>query len=183
MPQSSSTNKSPSKAAPSSGKEATSSSVRAGRKQRVISVPDAVIGRVERVDLPDWDVEGLKAKVDTGARTSSIHVEDLRVLKRNQVQFAVVLQDGGRLYVQTAISRTGRVRSSNGQLEKRYFVRTHVRIGPVLKEVEVSLTGRASMTYRMLLGRLALEGDFVVDVSHRFIADRQTQPRKARRSS
>jgi hypothetical protein len=147
------------------------------KKQRVIAIPDTVIGRVERVDLPEWNVGGLKAKVDTGARTSSIHVEDLRVLTRNRVRFAVVLQDGERRWIEAPISRTGRVRSSNGHMETRYFVTTELRLGPITKDVEISLTGRADMTYRMLLGRLALEGDFIVDVSHRFIANRQTQRR------
>jgi hypothetical protein len=147
------------------------------KKQRVISIPDTVIGRVERVDLPQWRIEGLKAKVDTGARTSSIHVEELRVLTRNRVRFAVVLPEGERRWVEAPISREGRVRSSNGQMETRYFVMTQLRLGPIVKEVEISLTGRDDMTYRMLLGRLALDGDFIVDVSHRFIANRQTQRR------
>ena len=56
------------------------------KKQRNIVVPDTVIGRVERVDLPAWDVSGIKAKVDTGARTSSIHVEEIRVLTRNRLR-------------------------------------------------------------------------------------------------
>ena len=149
----------------------------ARKKQRNIVIPDTVIGRVERVDLPGWDVTGLKAKVDTGARTSSIHVEEIRVLTRNRLRFAVVQQNGERRWVQAAISRTGRVRSSNGQMENRYFVTTEMTLGPITKEVEISLSDRESMTYRMLLGRLALEGDFLVDVSHRFIANRTTRRR------
>lgn len=149
----------------------------AKKKQRTITIPDTVIGRVERVDLPEWKVAGLKAKVDTGARTSSIHVEELRVLTRKRVRFAVVLQDGDRRWVEAPISRVGRVRSSNGHMESRYFVVTELKLGPITKDVEVSLTARSDMTYRMLLGRLALDGDFIVDVSHRFIANRETQRR------
>jgi len=126
-----------------------------------------IIGRSEYLDLPDWHINGLLAKVDTGARNSALHVEHLVELADNKVVFSVVLNNGERKKVKritAEVLRWGRVKSSSGHYNTRCFVRTQIKIGPVCKEIEISLDGREDMNYRMLLGRSALRGDFVVDV-------------------
>ena len=130
----------------------------------------AVIGWSEYVDFVDWHIKGIHAKVDTGARTSALHVEDLRLLDNGEVEFRVVLsrkEGGRRVTIVAPVLRWARVRSSTGHYTRRCFVRTRVRIGPVEKEIELSLISREKMLYRMLLGRQALKRDFVVDVSKR----------------
>lgn len=129
-----------------------------------------VIGWLESVDFVEWGIRILSAKVDTGARTSALHVEDMEFLPDDYASFDVVLsrRDAGRRKrIVAKICRWGKVRSSNGDYSFRCFVRTYIRIGTVEKEIELSLVSREKMTYRMLLGREALEKDFVIDVGRR----------------
>lgn len=133
-----------------------------------------VVGWNEYVELPEWGIRRLGAKVDTGARTSALHVEDIEEIGRGRVRFMVVVHRTKRdrhFPVTTKIVRRGRVRSSNGQYDSRYFVKTLMRLGPVEKQIELSLVDRGKMTHRMLLGRMALKRDFVVDVSRRHLLD------------
>jgi len=129
-----------------------------------------VIGWTEFVDLPDWGVKNLRAKVDTGARTSALHVENIEELPRGFVRFDVVLhrkKRDRRIHVRTRIVRRTRVRSSSGHQSHRLFVATTLRLGPVEQRVEISLVDRRRMIHRMLLGRAALTGPFLVDVDRR----------------
>ena len=138
-----------------------------------------VIGAAEFVDIPAWGVRGLAAKVDTGARTSALHVENVRELGRGRVRFDVRLHrrlPEKRVTVEAAIHRRGRVRSTSGDAEPRLFVAVGIQVGPVRKRVELGLVNRKNMIYRMLLGRSALSGSFLVDAGRRFML---TQSRAA----
>ena len=147
-----------------------------------------LVGWNENIDLPDWGIRRLGAKIDTGARSSALHVEDLEVLPRGRVRFRVVVhrvQRDRHVRVVARISRRARVRSSNGEFETRFFVKTTMRLGDVEKEIEMSLVDRGKMIHRMLLGRTALSGDFIVDVSRRHLLDpsaRRTRTKKKRRA-
>jgi hypothetical protein len=119
-------------------------------------------------------VKRLGAKVDTGAKTSALHVEDIELLPRGRIGFLVVVhrtKRDRRIPVVTRIVRRARVKSSNGHFESRYFVKTKMRLGPVEKDIELSLVDRGKMAHRMLLGREALQGDFIVDVGRRHVQD------------
>jgi hypothetical protein len=134
-----------------------------------------VIGAAEFVDIPAWGVRGLAAKVDTGARTSALHVENVRELPRGRVRFDVRLHrrlPERRVTVEAAIHRRGRVRSTSGDAEPRLFVAVGIHVGPVRKRVELGLVDRKNMIYRMLLGRSALSGSFLVDSGRRFLLSR-----------
>jgi hypothetical protein len=134
-----------------------------------------VIGAAEFVDIPAWGVRGLAAKVDTGARTSALHVENVRELPRGRVRFDVRLHrrlPERRVTVEAAVHRRGRVRSSSGEAEPRLFVSVGIHVGPVRKRVELGLVDRKNMIYRMLLGRSALSGSFLVDAGRRFLLAR-----------
>lgn len=129
-----------------------------------------VIGCSEYVQFPEWDIDTVQAKVDTGARTSALHVEDIERLNNGRVRFHVMVgrrPPFRRVEVTAPVVKYARVRSSTGHYAMRVFVRTRVRIGPVEKDIEISLVSREKMMYRMLLGRRALERDFLVDVSRR----------------
>jgi hypothetical protein len=143
-----------------------------------------VIGWNEYVDIPDWGVRGLRAKVDTGARSSALHVENIEELPRERVRFDVVLHRAKRdrrVHVTTRVVRRGRVRSSTGHYEQRIFVMVPIRLGPVAREIEVNLVDREKMIFRMLLGRTALEGVFLVDPGHRQLLGRRRRLKKGAR--
>lgn len=147
---------------------------------------DAVpIGWTEYVDLPEWGVRRLRAKVDTGARSSALHVENIRELPRDRVRFDVVLhreKRDRRVHVEAHVSRRARVRSSNGHLSQRIFVTTTLRLGAVEKRIEVSLVDRQKMIHRMLLGRAALAGSFVIDAGRRMVqSPRKKKVRRKKR--
>jgi hypothetical protein len=144
-----------------------------------------VIGLAEYVDIPGWRIRGLRAKVDTGARSSALHVENLRELGRGRVRFDVRLhrlRSERRVTVEAPIARRARVRASTGVASTRIFVAVTVRIGTVVQEIELGLVDRANMLYRMLLGRMALSGYFLVDPSRRYLltSTRPARPRAAR---
>lgn len=139
------------------------------------------IGRSEYVDLPDWGIRKLLAKVDTGARTSALHIEDLFPLPGNRVAFHVVLSRSKRaqsVRVEADVVKWAKVRSSNGHYSLRCFVKTRALLGSVEKVIELSLDSRAAMNYRMLLGRKALAKDFVVDVSKQHALGTARKPAK-----
>ena len=140
-----------------------------------------IIGWSEYVDFPDWGISGLKAKVDTGARTSALHVEDLKRLKNGRVKFDVILskkRTHKRVHVRANVVKWGRVRSSTGEYLVRCFVKTRIRIGHIEKEIEVTLVSRQKMVFRMLVGRKALEDDFLIDVTKRSVLSEKPSKRK-----
>ena len=129
------------------------------------------IGVAEYVDFPDWGVRQLSARVDTGARTSALHVENVQELSGSRVRFDVRLDrddPGARVTVETKVSRRTPVKSSTGHSDARLFVKAHVRLGGIEQQIEVGLVDRRHMLYRMLLGRSALARRFLVDVTKRY---------------
>jgi hypothetical protein len=149
-------------------------------ESRVRGLP--LIGWNEYVDLPEWEIRGLRAKVDTGARSSALHVEGIERLPRDRVRFQVVLhrkKRDRRVTVEAHIVRRARVRSSNGEYSQRLFVRTRLRLGHVEQVIELSLVDRGQMIHRMLIGRTALEGRFLIDVGHRNLLTKPPRKRKA----
>jgi hypothetical protein len=132
-----------------------------------------IIGWKETVDLPDWGIESIIAKSDTGARRSALDVCNVVELPGNQIRFDIVLDRRDRSHTKTVtapIDHQTHVRSSNGEQHERYFVRTRLVIHGREKEVEFSLVSRESMVCRILLGRKALEGDFLVDSSQKHVS-------------
>jgi len=131
-----------------------------------------VIGWRERIDLPDWDICGLLAKSDTGANSSAIDVAWIKELPGNRVRFGVRLSRKNTALVkedEADILRKTRVRSSNGKSVERIIVATNIQMGPIFKQVEFGLVCRKKMLCRILLGRKAIEGDFLVDCPARHL--------------
>lgn len=126
------------------------------------------IGWLEHVDLPEWGVSGLVAKIDTGAKTSAIHVENIEALEGDEIRFDVVLsrkRPDKTVHVKTHFVRKTVIKSSSGTRQSRYIVETLLRMGECEKRIQISLVSRKRMMRRMLIGRTALDGTFVVDVS------------------
>lgn len=116
--------------------------------------------------MPEWGIEALSAKADTGAKSSAIDVTDLKELPDGRLCFKVILDRGQlartREVVCAPLGRS-RVRSSNGQVQTRYRVRTLVKLGEHAYPAEFTLVNRAKMIHRILLGRLFLGPHFLVD--------------------
>ncbi len=134
------------------------------------------VGWKEYVGLPDWGVRRVKAKIDTGARTSALDVTrcELRAGPGGALVAALYLSLDPRrpertVTVEVPVVRMACVRNSGGACEERPVIETTLRLGPVSKRIHLTVTRRASMRFRMLLGRKALEGDFVVDVSRKYL--------------
>lgn len=133
-----------------------------------------VLGWKEQVALPDLGIPRLRAKLDTGARSSALHVEDLTETGTTVVDgvevplLSFVVLSGRRdaptrHQVQAPALERKLVRDTGGVQEERPVIRTRVVCGPVDVLAEVTLTSRDLMNFRMLLGRLTLQGACVVD--------------------
>ncbi len=131
-----------------------------------------LIGALERVDIPAWGVRGVHARVDTGARTSALHVEMVHELGRGRVRFEVGAPRSGEGRpppIEAPIARRSRVRSTSGAIESRIFVNVRVLLGDAEHRIEVGLVDRRHMQNPMLLGRSALAGRFLVDPGRRYL--------------
>lgn len=134
------------------------------------------VGWKEYLDLPGLGVFRLKAKVDTGARTSTLHVDTLEVLEvlpdGSEMVEIVVSPDRRRpdvsVRARARVIRRMRVVDSGGHPEVRPVIETELVLGPVRKRILLTLTNRSGMLFRMILGRKALEGDFCVDVASKY---------------
>jgi hypothetical protein len=131
-----------------------------------------VIGWREWIGLPDLGVPWVKAKVDTGARSSSLHAWDVDVDERDAVvRFAVhpfQHDDEIAVVVRAPLLDVREFRSSNGDVERRPVIGTRAALAGVVAPIEVSLTNRDEMGFRMLLGRTAVRRRFLVDPGRSF---------------
>ncbi len=153
-----------------------------------MSTPLPILGWKEQGALPDWGISRLRVKLDTGARTSAIHVEDVEEIGRHTndhgelpvVRFHVLIgnrADPERVEVESPVVRYKVVRDTGAKAERRPVVRTRIVIGPVDTEAEVTLTTRHGMNFRMLIGRLTMQDKCVVDPAHGYLHT----PRPAKR--
>ncbi|MBT8475556.1 MAG: RimK/LysX family protein, partial [Alphaproteobacteria bacterium] len=132
------------------------------------------LGWEEWAALPDLGLPALKAKVDTGARTSALHAYDIEPFgpaERPRVRFMVQpIPDRTDLAIPCSARVIDRreVTSSNGEAEMRYVISTDIQMGDRSWPIEVTLTDRRNMAYRMLLGRQALGDDVVVSPGDSF---------------
>jgi ribosomal protein S6--L-glutamate ligase len=128
-----------------------------------------ILGWQEWIALPDLRLPALKAKIDTGARTSALHthlIEPFGPVKRPMVRFTVrpsPQRADLEIEASAAIIDRREVTSSNGERELRYVIATRLGLGKWKWPIEVTLTNRERMTYRMLLGRQAIRPNMLVD--------------------
>jgi hypothetical protein len=139
-----------------------------------------VIGWREWISLPDLGVPWIKAKVDTGAKSSSVHAWDIDV-DGEEVRFNLhPLQDDESIVIAAVapLVEHREVRSSNGEVDVRPVIRTPAVVHGQRFDIELSLTSRDEMGFRMLLGRSAIRRRFVVDPGKSFVGggDRFSRP-------
>jgi len=138
------------------------------------------IGWKETIDLPEWGIQDLVAKSDTGAKSSAIDVRDIQRLEDGRVRFVIYADRKNKTLkreVEAEVVKEQRVRSSNGDIQTRLKVATLLQIGPVKKRVTFSLVNRHRMICRALLGRDALAGSFLVDSEKKYLHGPRRKPR------
>jgi hypothetical protein len=134
-----------------------------------------LIGWREYISLPDLGIDQIKAKIDTGARSSALHAFDVHFFEKNgidMVRFKVhpYQRDSDRTVVAEAELLDHRqVKSSIGHAQVRPTIKTIVGVGNQRWEIELTLTNRDVMGFRMLLGRQAIRNRFLVDVGKSFL--------------
>jgi hypothetical protein len=128
------------------------------------------VGWCERVELPEWGVR-LKAKIDTGARTSALHVTAMKRLSGSLLEVEVPAGRGRMKRVRVEVREWTMVRDSGGHAERRPVVETLLKLGVMERRARVSLTNRGDMLFPMLVGRTALGPEVRVQPSRRFLLD------------
>ena len=134
----------------------------------------AIIGWREWVGLPELGVDRIKVKIDTGARTSAIHAFGIKPLERDGQKFVSFSLHPVQHHRNPVVDCEARVvdertiTSSNGEQEHRYVIVTNVELGNAIWPIELTLTNRDEMGFRMLLGRAALRRRFIVDPGSSF---------------
>lgn len=134
-----------------------------------------LVGALELCDLPHLNLSGLEARVDTGATTSSLHVDNIVKFKKADekwVRFDIHpdSHDVNKLVQREAkIKSVRKVKSSNATKQKRYVIETEIAIAGMSWGIEITLTDRSEMKYLMLLGREAMSGRLIVDPEHEFL--------------
>jgi len=143
------------------------------------------VGWRERVALPEWGIPRLRAKIDTGARTSAIHVAQIEELDNGHIRFEVVIRERPEhktVWVDAVpVVRESTVKPSSGKRQQRPVVSTTMVLGGVEREVELSLVCRKGMLCRMLVGRTALDGAFVVDPSGKYLTSKPNKTKKKKK--
>ncbi len=148
------------------------------------------IGWREWATFPEWNGVVIKAKIDTGARTSALHAFDVRVVRRGSRSFAqfqvhpIQRSTVNVIDTEAELLEYRTVTSSGGHTSHRPVIVTHVALLDQVWPIELTLASRDTMGFRMLLGRQALRGRFLVDPGCSYLAGvPDGAPRSRKRSA
>ncbi|GGI72059.1 ATP-dependent zinc protease family protein [Shewanella gelidii] len=134
-----------------------------------------IIGNLETCHLPDLGISDLHVRIDTGAQTSALHVDNLKQVKVNgkpYVEFDLhpdVYNLAEIVHCRAPLHDSRRIKSSNGEVEQRCVIKTNIQLGEQLWPIEITLSNRQDMTYLMLLGRQAMGERVYVDPASTYI--------------
>jgi hypothetical protein len=135
------------------------------------------VGALELCSLPDFEISKLHMRVDTGAKTSSLHVDNIQKFSKNKEKWVSFDIHPDFHNVDAVVRREAKIKSvrgvkmSNEAKEKRYVIDTTIKISDQTWTIELNLTDRSNMTYLMLLGREAMAGRLIVDPEKEYILE------------
>lgn len=147
----------------------------------------ATIGWREWVSLPDLGVKSIKAKVDTGARSSSLHAFDIEEFQRDNQQWVrfsihpVQRKAKPTVAAEAQVLEYRSVRSSSGKASRRPVILTSLQLLGETLQVELTLANRDEMGFRMLLGREAFRGRFLVDAGNSYFGGQPKAKKKKKK--
>jgi len=147
----------------------------AGKKRK----KPTLIGWREWVGLPELGVQMVKAKIDTGARSSALHAWNIKPFEKDGAPWVAFelhpMQRDNHVVIECAAPLLGkrRVRSSSGVIQTRFAIETVLELGVRRWPIEITLTNRDEMGFRMLLGRTALRRRVMIDPSRSFLSTRR----------
>ena len=131
-----------------------------------------VVGWKEQVALPDLKIKSVIAKIDTGANVATIDAADIKFVTRKDVKyvkFTVKKRNNTVRKTSAPLAGFKRIRSYNGDVEKRPYIKTDILMDGITKNLELTLTDRGPMDYTMLIGRKALGRRWIVNPSISFM--------------
>ena len=131
-----------------------------------------VVGWKEQVALPDLKIKSVIAKIDTGANLATIDADDIKFVTRKDVKyvkFTVKKRNNTVRKTSAPLAGFKRIRSSNGDVERRPYIKTDILMDGITKNIELTLTDRGPMDYTMLIGRKALGRRWMVNPSISFM--------------
>ncbi len=137
-------------------------------------VKKVILGRYEKIALPEFEIKDIDAKIDTGAASTSLHahkvwiekIEDQEVLKFQLFDPKHAHYDG-KIHSCTEFKQRS-IRSSNGKKEKRYVIKTTVILGKKKRKTDINLSNRKKMRFPVLVGRKLLRNGFMIDVALKY---------------
>jgi hypothetical protein len=132
-----------------------------------------LVGRIERVKIHPGNLI-IHAKLDTGAKNSSLHATNITKFKRkgeNWIRFDVMNNSGAKVTLERKVERAVWIKRKKGESRKRMAIRLGICLGNLYKEVEVNLVDRRKFLHRMLIGRSFMRGDIIVDPSIRYTVE------------
>ena len=139
------------------------------RKSKVL------VGVIELCDLPDLEITNLNARIDTGAKTSSLHVDNIEEYEKDGelwVSFDIhpdIHNVDSIVRRHAKVKGRRKVKSSNAQAEKRCVITTTFGMGGRKWKIQLTLTDRSEMSYLMLVGRQAMKGRMMVDPEYEYL--------------
>lgn len=139
------------------------------------------VGWREWVTLPGLGIEHIKAKIDTGARTSALHAFSVRTFTRKgkkMVRFQIhPYQRRNDIVVECVAPVLDKrwVTDSGGHREQRYVIESSVKLGELIWPIELTLTNRENMKFRMLLGRMAMKGKIIVNPGRSYLVGKKPE--------
>ena len=139
-----------------------------------------IIGRSDIIDLPDFSISDIKAKIDTGAYTSAINCTTPKIIgnKKKKISFYVNTSNARKKKFVAEEFTEKDIKNSFGQTERRFIIKAKVYIFEQLIETEFSLSDRSNMRHPVLLGRKFLKSRFVVDVSKLNLSYKQKRKKR-----
>jgi hypothetical protein len=148
--------------------------------------PLLIIGWRELVSLPGLKVAKIKAKLDTGARSSSLHAFDVQTFTEGPAEFVrfsihpIQRHETPQIAAVAPILERRLVRSSNGETDNRIVIRTELSLLGEIFPIDLTLANRDAMGFRMLIGREALRGRFLIDAAQSYLGGRPSKRQRLR---